>query len=67
MYINKTDSNLFFKKGGDKELLVNTVIHLDETTPQMQVASVPITKDLDGKAHLSAKLIMGNKKDYKDG
>lgn len=52
--------------GGDKELLVNAVIHLDETTPHMQVASVPITKDLDGKAHLSAKLIMGNKKDYRD-
>lgn len=52
--------------GGDKEVLVNAVIHLDETTPHMQVASVPITKDLDGKAHLSAKLIMGNKKDYRD-
>ena len=52
--------------GGDKELLVNAVIHLDETTPHMQVASVHITKDLDGKAHLSAKLIMGNKKDYRD-
>lgn len=52
--------------GGDKELLVNAVIHLDETTPHMQVASVPITKDLNGKAHLSAKLIMGNKKDYRD-
>lgn len=52
--------------GGDKNLLVNAVIHLDETTPHMQVASVPITKDLDGKAHLSAKLIMGNKKDYRD-
>lgn len=52
--------------GGDKELLVNAVIHLDETTPHMQVASVPITRDLDGKAHLSAKLIMGNKKDYRD-
>lgn len=52
--------------GGDKNLLVNAVIHVDETTPHMQVASVPITKDLDGKAHLSAKLIMGNKKDYRN-
>ena len=51
---------------GDKDLLINAVIHLDETTPHMQVASVPITKDLDGKAHLSAKLIMGNKKDYRN-
>lgn len=51
---------------GDKELLINAVIHLDETTPHMQVASVPIMKDLDGKAHLSAKLIMGNKKNYRD-
>lgn len=52
--------------GGDKNLLVNAVIHVDETTPHMQVASVPITKDLYGKAHLSAKLIMGNKKDYRN-
>ena len=52
--------------GGDKNLLVNAVIHVDETTPHMQVASVPIMKDLDGKAHLSAKLIMGNKKNYRD-
>lgn len=51
---------------GDKELLINAVIHLDETTPHMQVASVPIKRDLDGKAHLSAKLIMGNKKNYRD-
>lgn len=51
---------------GDKNLLINAVIHLDETTPHMQVASVPIKRDLDSKAHLSAKLIMGNKKDYRD-
>ena len=41
----------------------NAVVHLDEETPHMQVASVPIIEDEKGK-HLSAKIIMGNRKDY---
>lgn len=46
--------------GGDKSLVLNAVIHLDEQTPHMQVASVPIVRDERG-AHLSAKLILGNR------
>lgn len=42
----------------------NAVIHLDETTPHMQVASVPILQDEQGKWHLSARELCGNKGDY---
>ena len=41
----------------------NAVIHLDEATPHMHVASVPIIEDEKG-AHLSAKIIMGGRADY---
>lgn len=50
--------------GGDKSLLLNAVIHLDEATPHMAVASLPVVTDEKG-AHLSAKIIMGNKEDYR--
>ena len=43
---------------------VNAVIHYDETTPHMHVASVPIIKDTNGKNHLSAKTLMGRQNDY---
>ena len=42
----------------------NAVIHFDETTPHMQVASVPIVEDGKG-AHLSAKIVMGGRADYR--
>lgn len=42
----------------------NAVIHLDETTPHMQVISVPIIADEKG-IHLSAKIIMGNRDKYR--
>lgn len=42
----------------------SAVIHLDEATPHMQVASVPLIKDHKGW-HLSAKLIMGGRIDYR--
>lgn len=41
----------------------NAVIHLDETTPHMQVASVPFFESEKG-VRLSAKDLMGNKTDY---
>lgn len=41
--------------------IINAVIHLDETTPHMQVASIPLTDD----GRLSAKEIMGNRNDYR--
>lgn len=47
---------------GDRSLIINAVVHWDETTPHMQVASVPLTED----GRLSAKDIMGNVKDYHD-
>lgn len=42
--------------------VINAVVHFDETTPHMQVCSVPITAD----GRLSAKDIMGNIKAYTD-
>lgn len=42
----------------------SAVVHLDEATPHMAVASVPILQDESGN-HLSAKLIMGNRDDYR--
>lgn len=42
----------------------NAVIHLDEATPHMQVASVPLIEDERGQ-HLSAKLVMGGRSDYR--
>ena len=50
--------------GGDKSRVLNAVIHLDEATPHLQVASVPIIEDERG-LHLSAKKIMGGKSDYR--
>ncbi|SDW64455.1 Plasmid recombination enzyme [Lachnospiraceae bacterium KHCPX20] len=40
--------------GGDRSLLLNAVIHFDESTPHLHVASIPIVKDND-ESHLSAK------------
>ena len=52
--------------GGDENLMINAVIHLDETTPHMQLASIPIVHDKDkNKSRLSAKNIMGNRGDYR--
>ena len=45
---------------GDASLVKNAVVHFDETTPHMQVCSVPITED----GRLSAKDVMGNKAQY---
>ena len=49
---------------GNRERLLNAVVHMDETTPHMQVASVPICEDEKG-LHLSAKIIMGNRYTYR--
>ncbi len=42
----------------------SAVVHLDEATPHMQVASVPLVEDESGCMHLSAKRLLGNRKDY---
>ena len=49
---------------GDKARVINAVIHLDEATPHMQVASIPIYTSEAGN-RLNAKIIMGNKTDYR--
>lgn len=49
---------------GDKTRVLNTVIHLDETTPNMQVASILIYTSEAGN-RLNAKILMGNKTDYR--
>ena len=49
---------------GDITRVLNAVIHLDETTPHMQVASIPSYTSEAGN-RLNAKIIMGNKTDYR--
>lgn len=49
---------------GDPSRVINAVIHLDEKTPHMQVASVPIIEDEKG-LHLSAKIICGGRQDFR--
>ncbi len=50
---------------GDKSRMLSAVIHLDETTPHMQVASIPIVQDEKG-FHLSAKTVMGDRSTYRE-
>lgn len=47
----------------DKNRVLNAVVHMDESTIHMHVASVPILTDKSGP-HLSAKRIMGNREEY---
>lgn len=49
---------------GDKSRIINAIIHLDETTPHMQVASIPIFRDNHGM-HLSAKILCGGRSDFR--
>ncbi len=48
---------------GDSSRIINAVIHLDETTPHLAVASIPLINNGE-KIKLCAKDIMGNKQDY---
>lgn len=43
----------------------SAVVHMDETTPHMHVASVPLVQREDGSFALSAKDLMGTQKDYR--
>lgn len=49
---------------GDRSRVLNAVVHLDEQTPHLQIYSIPLHKDDDGKMHLSAKIVMGGRQDY---
>lgn len=51
--------------GGDMSRLINAVIHVDEATPHMQVASVPLVDRGDGTAALSAKKLLGGHAEYR--
>ena len=44
--------------------VLNATIHFDETTPHLQVASIPLVRDEKGN-RLPAKEIMGNRTDYR--
>lgn len=48
----------------DKNRVLNAVVHMDESTIHMHVASVPILTDSQG-VHLSAKRVMGNRSEYR--
>lgn len=49
---------------GNASRVINAVIHLDEATPHMQVASVPIYEDEKG-FHLAAKNLLGGRQDFR--
>lgn len=44
--------------------VISAQIHLDEQTPHMHFECVPIVENSNGTYSLSAKRVMGNKKDY---
>lgn len=48
------------------DYIINAVIHFDEKTPHMHIESVPICQKKDGSYKLSAKELMGNKRQYRD-
>lgn len=50
---------------GDSDLIISAVLHEDETTPHMQVYSVPIQNN-KGKYSLCAKKVMGGRADYRN-
>ena len=46
---------------GNPDLVVNAVVHLDESNPHMHLESAPIYKDENDVSHLSAKNVLGGK------
>lgn len=49
---------------GDRSRIINCVVHWDESTPHMHVASVPLISDEQG-VRLSARDIMGDRSEYR--
>ena len=45
-------------------VVFNAVVHMDEGTPHMAVASVPLVKNEDGSYSLSAKKLLGGRVDF---
>src|SRR5699024_11388990 len=52
----------FLEQEYGKDNLLYATVHMDEKTPHMHYGVVPITDD----GRLSAKEVVGNKKDFKD-
>lgn len=44
--------------------IISAVIHFDEKTPHLHFCTTPILKNSEGNYKLSAKEVMGNKKEY---
>lgn len=49
---------------GDRSRVINCVVHWDEATPHMHIASVPLIKDEKG-IRLSARDVMGGRNEYR--
>lgn len=49
---------------GDRSRIINCVVHWDESTPHMHIASVPLIKDEKG-TRLSARDVMGGRNEYR--
>lgn len=49
---------------GDRSRVINCVVHWDEATPHMHIASVPLIKDEKG-TRLSARDVMGGRNEYR--
>ena len=45
-------------------VVFNAVVHMDEGTPHMAVASIPLVKNEDGSFSLSAKKLLGGRVDF---
>ena len=50
--------------GGDPNRIISCVVHMDETTPHLEIYSDCLFKDEQKKWHLSAKTILGNRKEF---
>lgn len=61
------DHHIRTKCQGDRDRIINAVIHLDEKTPHLQIFTASIWKDPGkDKYSLNAKKIFGNKKDMSE-
>lgn len=62
--INYFQDCLSFHRKTFGDYIFNAVIHFDETTPHMHIQSVPIVDKGNGQHSLSAKALLGNKREY---
>lgn len=50
--------------GGDPRRVMSCVVHMDETTPHLEIYSDCLFRDDQERWHLSAKTILGGRKDF---